>query len=104
MPKVSRLEVIQTGARRRWTLEEKRRIVAESDSGARQVSATARRYGLSTGQLFTWRRLARQQALSPVTMFVPAVVDRVEPEPTVLIKAPRRVRRRADVDGIDDGQ
>jgi transposase len=58
MPKVSRLEVIQTGARRRWTLEEKRRIVAESDRGARQVSATARRYGLSTGQLFT-RRLAR---------------------------------------------
>jgi len=46
MPKVSRLEVIQTGSRRRWTLEEKRRIVAESDSGTRQVSATARRYGL----------------------------------------------------------
>jgi transposase len=63
MPKVSRLEVIQTGARRRWTLEEKRRIVAESDSGARQVSATARRYGLSTGQLFTWRRLAREGRL-----------------------------------------
>ena len=59
MPKVSRLEVIQTGSRRRWTLEEKRRIVAESDSGVRQISATARRYGLSTGQLFTWRRLAR---------------------------------------------
>jgi transposase len=63
MPKVSRLEVIQTGARRRWTLEEKRRIVAEGDSGARQVSATARRYGLSTGQLFTWRRLAREGRL-----------------------------------------
>jgi len=58
MPKESRLEVIQTGSRRRWTLEEKRRIVAESDSGTRPVSATARRYGLSTGQLFTgdgWR-------------------------------------------------
>jgi transposase len=63
MPKVSRLEVIQTGARRRWTLDEKRRIVAESDNGARQVSATARRYGLSTGQLFTWRRLARKGRL-----------------------------------------
>jgi transposase len=63
MPKVSRLVVIQTGSRRRWTLEEKRRIVAESDSGARQVSATARRYGLSTGQLFTWRRLARKGRL-----------------------------------------
>jgi len=28
MPKVSTLEVIETGARRRWTLEEKQRIVA----------------------------------------------------------------------------
>jgi transposase len=56
MPKVSRLEVIQTGSRRRWTAEEKRWIVAESESGLRQVSATARRHGLSSGQLFTWRR------------------------------------------------
>jgi hypothetical protein len=51
--------------------------------------------------LFTWRRLARQAALSPATMFVPAVVDRVEPKPALLIKAPRRVRRRAHVDGIE---
>ncbi|WP_456843692.1 transposase [Bradyrhizobium sp. USDA 4510] len=59
MPKVSRLEVVSTGARRRWTLEEKQRIVAESYSGPRLASVTARRNGLSTSQLFTWRRLAR---------------------------------------------
>jgi transposase len=59
MPKISRLEVIETGARRRWSIEEKRRIVAESGAGPRQVSATARRYGLSPALLFTWRRLAR---------------------------------------------
>src|SRR5215467_10597005 len=80
MPKVSRLEVIQTGSRRRWTLEEKRRIVAESDSGKRQVSATARRYGLSTGQLFTWRRLARKGRLGgdtePVAFAEAVIVDR----------------------------
>ena len=56
---------------------------------------------LTPQQLFTWRRLARQAALSPATMFVPAVVDPVEPEPAVLIKASRRVRRRAHVDGIE---
>ena len=80
MPKVSRLEVIQTGSRRRWTLEEKRRIVAESDNGARQVSATARRYGLSTGQLFTWRRLARKGRLDgaaePVAFAEAVIADR----------------------------
>jgi transposase len=61
--KVSRLEVIQTGARRRWSAEEKRRIVAESESGPRQISATARRYGLLPSQLFSWRRLAREGRL-----------------------------------------
>jgi transposase len=63
MPKVSRLEVIQTGARRRWTLEEKQRIVAESNSEPRAVSATARRHGLSPSHLFWWRRLAREGRL-----------------------------------------
>ena len=63
MPKVSRLDVISTGARRRWTLAEKQRIVAESYDGRRQVSATARRNGLSASQLFTWRRLAREGCL-----------------------------------------
>src|SRR6266446_748548 len=63
MPKVSRIEVISTDARRRWTLEEKRRIVAESFGGRGEVSATARRHGLSGGQLFTWRRLAREGRL-----------------------------------------
>src|SRR5712671_6444056 len=56
MPQVSRLEVIATGARRRWTLEEKQRIVAESYGGPRLVSVTARRNWLSASQLFTWRR------------------------------------------------
>jgi len=80
MSKVSRLEVIETGARRRWSVEEKLRILAESEHGPRQVSATARRYGLSTGQLFTWRRLARQgrlRAAEPTT-FAPVVVSRDE--------------------------
>ena|SRR5271166_1939644 len=62
--KVSRLEVVSTGARRRWTLEEKQRIVAESYGGPRLVSVTARRNGLSASQLFTWRRLAREDRLS----------------------------------------
>jgi transposase len=70
--KVSRLEVVSTGARRRWTLEEKQRIVAESYGGPRLVSVTARRNGLSTSQLFTWRRLARNGRLSGDA--VPALV------------------------------
>jgi transposase len=76
MSKVSRLEVIQTGARRRWSLDEKRRIVAESESGPRQLSATARRYGLSPSLLFTWRKLARKGRLGggQGVTFAPAVI------------------------------
>ena len=76
MPKVSRLEVIATGARRRWTEEEKRRIVAESFDGSRRVSATARRYGLSPSQLFTWRRqiASASPAAEIAATFLPAFI------------------------------
>src|SRR5665213_2230616 len=77
--KVCRLEVVSTGARRRWTLEEKQRIVAESYGGPRLASATARRNGLSASQLFTWRRLAREGCLveaDEAATFVPAIIGR----------------------------
>ena|SRR5579859_7329351 len=77
IPKVARLEVISSGARRHWTLEEKRRIVAESYTASRQVSATARRNGLSASQLFTWRRQALDGRLveaDEVMRFASAVI------------------------------
>ena len=58
-------------------LEEKHRIVAESYSGPRLVSVTARRNGLSASQLFTWRRLAREGRLveaDETTVFAPAII------------------------------
>ena len=77
IPKTSRLDVISTGARRRWTLEEKHRTVAESYSGPRLVSVKARRNGLSASHLFTWRRLAREGRLvetDETTVFAPAII------------------------------
>src|SRR5579862_38640 len=52
-----RVEVI-TGPdrRRRWSLEQKRAIVAESHRTDTTPAAVARRHGLNTGQLYTWRR------------------------------------------------
>ncbi|NEU94334.1 IS66-like element accessory protein TnpA [Bradyrhizobium uaiense] len=83
MLKVARLDVISSGARRRWTLDEKQRIVAESYAEPRQVSATARRNGLSASQLFTWRRLARAGRLAEAdggTTFAPIVISPEQPE------------------------
>src|SRR3954465_8553505 len=52
-----RFEVITgVGRRRRWTDEEKARIVAESLDPATTASALTRRYGLHASQLFVWRQ------------------------------------------------
>jgi transposase len=53
---VERLEVVDTGRRRRWSEDEKLKIVLESLQAPRQVAATARRYGVSRSLLLRWRR------------------------------------------------
>ena len=74
-----RLEVVETGRRRRWSEDEKARIVLESLAGPRLVSATARRHGISRSQLLAWRRTLQAERLAePVPGFVPAVIV---PEP-----------------------
>src|SRR6266550_4613193 len=91
---VRRMEVFTgAGRRRSWSAAEKAAI-AESYGSDMTVCGVARRHGLTPQQLFAWRRLARRSALGPPTMFVPAVVERIESEPLARIKAPRRMRRR----------
>src|SRR5882724_2007042 len=58
---VERLEVVDTGRRRRWSEDEKLKIVVESLLAPRQVAATARRYGVSRSLLLRWRRLFRPE-------------------------------------------
>ena len=71
---VSRLEVVDTGRRRRWSDEHKRRVVEESLSAPRQASATARRHGISNQLLFAWRKAYFEGRLGGVAGFVPAVI------------------------------
>lgn len=53
----SRIEVITgVGRRRRWTSEEKARMVAESRAPGASVLAVGRRYGVTPNQLYAWRR------------------------------------------------
>jgi transposase len=74
---VSRLEIIDTGRRRRFTDEAKLRIVEEGFTGdGRQVSATALKHGISRSQLYRWRQLLREGNLCRrrIEGFVPAVI------------------------------
>ncbi|MBH5398921.1 transposase [Bradyrhizobium sp. CNPSo 4010] len=71
---LNRLEVVETGRRRRWSEEDKARIVMESMSEPRLVAATARRYGLSRSLLVTWRRAFAADRTKSEAGFVRAVV------------------------------
>lgn len=81
---VSRLEIVGTGRRRRFTDEAKLRIVEEGFSGdGRQVSATALKHDVSRSQLYRWRQLLREGRLGGVRVegFVPAVITPDDPMP-----------------------
>jgi len=73
---VARLEIVDTGRRRRWAEAEKLRIVEESYSAPRQASATARRHGISNQLLFAWRKAYREGRLGDGGRcgFVPAMI------------------------------
>jgi transposase len=82
---IERLEVVETGRRRRWSDEEKLRIVLESMETRRAISSTARRHGISRSLLMTWRRALRSEPmardLQQQTGFAQAMVAAAEPAP-----------------------
>ena len=75
------LAILETGCHRRWSDDEKLRIVTESLAGPRLASATARTYGVSPGQLFTWRRELRLQPERSPDVGPQMVCVRVEDAP-----------------------
>ncbi len=107
---VRRLEVYTgAGRRRKWSDEDKARIVAEIVASGDSVCSVARRHGLSPQQLFGWRRQLREAAgehcEADKVQFVPALVDAVVPVP--IAAQQRKIVRKVDsglieieVDGI----
>jgi transposase len=55
------VEIFPGQARRRWSEEDKRRLVAETFGPGATVHGVARRRGVSPSQLFAWRKLYRQR-------------------------------------------
>lgn len=61
------VEVITTvQRRRRWSAQEKKRIVEEAEQPGMSISFVARRYGIHPNQLFSWRKLAQEGAFTAV--------------------------------------
>jgi transposase len=53
-----------SGARRRWTSEQKHQIVLDSLAAGASVSSVARHYDVNPNLIYAWRRLARMRRLS----------------------------------------
>lgn len=53
--------------RRRWSTEEKAAMVRETYEPGMNVSLVARKHGVGASQLFNWRKLEREGALTAVT-------------------------------------
>lgn len=71
--RIPRVEIIARNERRRvWTLEQKREVVAESLGPDLTPTEVARKYGISSGLLYAWRRRILGEQLALVTRARPA--------------------------------
>ena len=113
-----RIEVLTgPGRRRRWSVDQKARIVAETLEPGARVAEVARRWQLCSQQVFGWRRAARRDVPTRSTKttgsvapgFVPIVADPVPLEavphaeataPTIEIRLAGAVVRAGS--GMDD--
>jgi transposase len=70
IPRIQVLSVSDTGRRRRWTDEEKVRIVEESHSDGVTLAEVARQHDISRSQLYDWRYRHKNGQLGPAPQFL----------------------------------
>ena len=90
---MAQVEIFHERARRRWTEEDKRRLVAETLGPGGTVHGVARRHGVDTSQLFIWRKQLRLE-LEPAAAPVPGFA-------AVAITPTGHVRERGGTPGAD---
>ncbi|WP_076650437.1 IS66-like element accessory protein TnpA [Pontibaca methylaminivorans] len=97
-PEIEVLSAADVPRRRHWSDGDKIAIVEESFLGHRQVTATARRHGVSRSLLTIWRRQYRAGELGVETppSFIPLAVSPMAPA-TVPATARETPRNRPDV-------
>ena len=88
------MEIILGQARRRWSEDEKRALVAETFVDGQTVNGVARRHNISRSMLFGWRKqycetLGFAAPASTPIGFTPVAIARSEPsEPAIPPTAP----------------
>ena len=95
-----RIELLTgTGRRRRWSTDDKARILVESLKPGANISEVARRNGLSPQQLFGWRREVR---CDPAVGAPGKNVREPEPAPSLVRKRGRPKKDRGVAPGAGD--
>src|ERR1700735_2111111 len=94
--------------RRTWSADQKQRIIAESFAPGASVAKVARRYGLNSNMLFTWRRRERADVndVGKTVNIVPVRVVEATPTATatsmgrmeIVLVGGERILVGADVD------
>ena len=94
--------------RRTWSADQKQRIIAESFAPGASVAEVARRYGLNSNMLFTWRRRERADVndVGKTVNIVPVRVVEATPTATatsmgrmeIMLVGGERILVGADVD------
>ena len=87
--------------RRRWSVEEKLRVLAQSVAPGSSVMLVCRMHGISSGQLYTWRRQFRAGELTgfaPVRVASP--VGQLAPSSPVVDPAPANLEVDRSADGM----
>ncbi len=101
---ISRAEVITSvERRRRWSREEKERLVAASLEAGANVSEVARGAGVHVSQLFRWRKELCQRGAASVAPLVPVNIVQSPPaseaeEPTPIPTPARRHKRQGIIE------
>ena len=92
---MDRVEVIsRVERRRRWTSEQKIRILTEALQPGATLAAIADRNGISRSQVYGWKRLAQRGGIPGISLsdpqkplFAPVRIEAVPPAPVPAIAA-----------------
>src|SRR5712691_3686489 len=104
-----RVEVLDgVERRRRWSRDDKMRIIEETLAPGAVVTEIARRHGIATSLVFTWRRRARLATVASAgPRLVPVQVAAAAAENLRTIEAPAAMparKRRGLIEMLGDGK
>ncbi|WP_407080343.1 IS66-like element accessory protein TnpA [Bradyrhizobium roseum] len=80
--------------RRRWSRDDKLRIIEETLAPGAVVTEIARRHGISTSLVFTWRRARLASVVSAGPKLVPVQLTPAEAESVSSTEAPAAIPSR----------